>query len=100
MILGFNASCLFLSILFLGAQQNACVFKLWGSFMYLFVFEFMLQDSEGLSKTEQDLKNLKEQLDETLHVGPLIRKCCTMDQVGFLTSLIFIEVDQIDFFVW
>ncbi|XP_039686027.1 RNA cytidine acetyltransferase 1 [Medicago truncatula] len=38
------------------------------------------EDSEGLSKTEQGLKNLKEQLDETLHVGPLIRKCCTMDQ--------------------
>ena len=59
----------------------------------------MLQDSEGLSKTEQDLKNLKEQLDGTLHVGPLIGKCCTLDQVELLTSLIFIEVDQIDFCV-
>lgn len=37
MILGFNVFCLFL-----GAYQNACVFELFGSFMYLFVFEFML----------------------------------------------------------
>ncbi|MED6133605.1 hypothetical protein PIB30_029658 [Stylosanthes scabra] len=38
------------------------------------------EDSEGLSEAEQDLKNLKEQLDEDFPVGPLIKKCCTLDQ--------------------
>ncbi|KAK9271864.1 hypothetical protein L1049_002229 [Liquidambar formosana] len=38
------------------------------------------EDSEGLSEAEQDLKNLKEQLNDDFPVGPLIRKCCTLDQ--------------------
>ncbi|KAJ7945318.1 RNA cytidine acetyltransferase [Quillaja saponaria] len=38
------------------------------------------QDSEGLSEAERDLKNLKEQLNDDIPVGPLIRKCCTLDQ--------------------
>lgn len=38
------------------------------------------ENSEGLSESEQDLKNLKEQLNEDFPVGPLIRKCCTLDQ--------------------
>ncbi|KAG2711708.1 hypothetical protein I3760_04G089400 [Carya illinoinensis] len=40
------------------------------------------EDFEGLSEAERDLKNLKEQLNDDIPVGPLIRKCCTLDQ-GF-----------------
>ncbi|KAJ1398597.1 tRN [Sesbania bispinosa] len=50
------------------------------------------EDSEGLSEAEQDLKNLKEQLNEDFPVGPLIRKCCTFDQgkavVTFLDAIL------------
>jgi N-acetyltransferase 10 len=38
-------------------------------------------DSEGLSEAERNLKNLKEQLHEDFPVGPLVKKCCTLDQV-------------------
>ncbi|CAA6672821.1 unnamed protein product [Spirodela intermedia] len=38
------------------------------------------EDSEGLSEAERDLKNLKEQLHDDFPVGPLVEKCCTMDQ--------------------
>ncbi|MCD7470158.1 hypothetical protein HAX54_009819 [Datura stramonium] len=38
------------------------------------------EDSEGLSEAETELRNLKEQLNEDFPVGPLIRKCCTLDQ--------------------
>ncbi|PIN13145.1 putative P-loop ATPase fused to an acetyltransferase [Handroanthus impetiginosus] len=38
------------------------------------------EDSEGLSEAERELKNLKEKLNDDFPVGPLIRKCCTMDQ--------------------
>ncbi|KAL3004059.1 hypothetical protein AAZX31_08G141300 [Glycine max] len=38
------------------------------------------EDSDELSEAEQDLKNLKEQLNEDFPVGPLIKKCCTLDQ--------------------
>lgn len=38
------------------------------------------EDSEGLSECERDLKNLKEELNEDFPVGPLIKKCCTLDQ--------------------
>ncbi|WJX27399.1 hypothetical protein P8452_16218 [Trifolium repens] len=38
------------------------------------------EDSVGLSKADQELKNLKEQLDGNLYIGPLIRECCTLDQ--------------------
>ena len=40
-----------------------------------------VKDSEGLSEAERDLKNLKEELSEDFPVGPLIKKCCTLDQV-------------------
>ncbi|OAY35950.1 RNA cytidine acetyltransferase 2 isoform X2 [Manihot esculenta] len=38
------------------------------------------EDAEGLSEAERDLKNLKEQLHDDFPVGPLIKKCCTLDQ--------------------
>lgn len=40
----------------------------------------VLEDSEGLSETQWDLKSLKEQLNDDFPVGPLIKKCCTLDQ--------------------
>ncbi|WVZ25662.1 hypothetical protein V8G54_004206 [Vigna mungo] len=50
------------------------------------------EDSEELSEAELELKNLKEQLNEDFPVGPLIRKCCTMDQgkavVTFLDAIL------------
>ncbi|XAR57323.1 tRNA(Met) cytidine acetyltransferase [Bertholletia excelsa] len=50
------------------------------------------EDSEGLSESERDLKNLKEQLHDDFPVGPLIRKCCTLDQgkavLTFLDSIL------------
>lgn len=42
------------------------------------------QESEGLSEAEQDLKDLKEQLVDDFPVGPLIKRCCTLDQVEFV----------------
>ncbi|KAM7473510.1 hypothetical protein LguiB_020753 [Lonicera macranthoides] len=38
------------------------------------------EDSEGLSEADRDLKNLKEQLNDDFPVGPLIKKCRTLDQ--------------------
>ncbi|KAK8653530.1 hypothetical protein V6N13_127525 [Hibiscus sabdariffa] len=50
------------------------------------------EDSEGLSESERDLKNLKEELNEDFPVGPLIKKCCTLDQgkavVTFLDAIL------------
>ncbi|KAL1567967.1 RNA cytidine acetyltransferase 1-like [Salvia divinorum] len=50
------------------------------------------EDSEGLSEAERELKSLKEQLNGETPVGPLIRKCCTMDQgkavVAFLDAIL------------
>ncbi|KAL9329702.1 hypothetical protein ACSQ67_004705 [Phaseolus vulgaris] len=50
------------------------------------------EDSDELSEAELELKNLKEQLNEDFPVGPLIRKCCTMDQgkavVTFLDAIL------------
>ncbi|XP_078428150.1 RNA cytidine acetyltransferase 1-like [Wolffia australiana] len=50
------------------------------------------EDSEGLSDAERDLKSLKEQLHEDFPVGPLIGKCCTMDQgkavITFLDAIL------------
>lgn len=50
------------------------------------------EDSEGLSEGEWDLKNLKEQLNDEFPVGPLIKKCCTLDQgravVTFLDGIL------------
>ncbi|KAF2590024.1 hypothetical protein F2Q70_00039914 [Brassica cretica] len=38
------------------------------------------EDAEGLSEAEQDLKSLKDALSDDFPVGPLIKKCCTLDQ--------------------
>ncbi|KAJ8544107.1 hypothetical protein K7X08_028618 [Anisodus acutangulus] len=50
------------------------------------------EDSEGLSEAERELRNLKEQLNEDFPVGPLIRKCCTLDQgkavITFLDAIL------------
>ncbi|OVA17017.1 GNAT domain [Macleaya cordata] len=50
------------------------------------------EDSEGLSETQRDLKNLKEQLNDDFPVGPLIKKCRTLDQgkavITFLDSIL------------
>ncbi|KAK4430637.1 RNA cytidine acetyltransferase 1 [Sesamum alatum] len=50
------------------------------------------EDVEGLSEAERELKNLKEQLNDDFPVGPLIRKCCTMDQgkavITFLDAIL------------
>ncbi|XP_059432012.1 RNA cytidine acetyltransferase 2-like [Corylus avellana] len=50
------------------------------------------EDSEGLSVAERDLKNLKEQLNDDIPVGPLIKKCCTLDQgkavITFLDAIL------------
>ncbi|KAI0493619.1 hypothetical protein KFK09_023740 [Dendrobium nobile] len=46
------------------------------------------EDSEGLSEKERELKDLKEQFRDELPVGPLIGKCCTLDQAkGVVTFL-------------
>ncbi|KAK9670526.1 hypothetical protein RND81_13G207500 [Saponaria officinalis] len=50
------------------------------------------EDSEGLSEAERNLKNLKEDLNEDFPVGPLIKKCCTLDQgkavITFLDAIL------------
>ncbi|OMP02574.1 hypothetical protein COLO4_10987 [Corchorus olitorius] len=50
------------------------------------------EDSEGLSESERELKNLKEELNEDFPVGPLIKKCCTLDQgkavITFLDAIL------------
>ncbi|CAJ2676937.1 unnamed protein product [Trifolium pratense] len=50
------------------------------------------EDSDGLSEVDQELKKLKEELNEDLPVGPLIRKCCTLDQgkavITFLDAIL------------
>ncbi|KAF5727673.1 hypothetical protein HS088_TW22G01369 [Tripterygium wilfordii] len=50
------------------------------------------EDSEGLSETQRDLKNLKEELNDDFPVGPLIKKCCTLDQgkavITFLDAIL------------
>ncbi|OIT27221.1 rna cytidine acetyltransferase 1 [Nicotiana attenuata] len=50
------------------------------------------EDSEGLSEAERELRNLKEQLNEDFPVGPLIRKCSTLDQgkavITFLDAIL------------
>ena len=54
---------------------------------FLIIFTLFIKkkkDSDGLLEGDHDLKNLKEQLNDDFPVGPLIRKCCTLDQVRFL----------------
>ncbi|VVB06095.1 unnamed protein product [Arabis nemorensis] len=38
------------------------------------------KDPQGLSEAERDLKNLKDELSDDFPVGPLIKKCYTLDQ--------------------
>ncbi|CAM9001786.1 unnamed protein product [Rhodiola kirilowii] len=50
------------------------------------------EDSNGLSEMEMDLKNLKDQLIDDYPVGPLIKRCSTLDQgkavITFLDSIL------------
>ncbi|KAG1346399.1 putative RNA cytidine acetyltransferase 1 [Cocos nucifera] len=52
----------------------------------------MVMDAEGLSERERELKTLKEQFHDDFPVGPLIGKCCTMDQgkavITFLDAIL------------
>lgn len=50
----------------------------------------LLKDSEGLSEAERDLKSLKEELSDDFPVGPLIKKCCTLDQVQSYQFYVFL----------
>lgn len=52
------------------------------------------EDSEGLSEVERDLKDLKEQLNDDFPVGPLIRKCCTLDQGKAVTTFLDAILDK------
>lgn len=52
------------------------------------------EDSEGLSEAERDLKDLKEQLNDDFPVGPLIRKCCTLDQGKAVTTFLDAILDK------
>ncbi|CAH1421127.1 unnamed protein product [Lactuca virosa] len=44
------------------------------------------------SEAERDLKDLKKKLKDNFHVGPLIKKCCTLDQgkavITFLDAIL------------
>nr|XP_011468502.1 PREDICTED: UPF0202 protein At3g57940-like [Fragaria vesca subsp. vesca] len=44
------------------------------------------EDSEGISELERELKDLNEQLSDACPVGPLIKKCCTLDQLWILVE--------------
>lgn len=46
------------------------------------IISFLVKDPEGLSEGERELKNLKDQFHDDFPVGPLIGKCCTVDQVN------------------
>ncbi|KAL9681173.1 hypothetical protein QQ045_012954 [Rhodiola kirilowii] len=50
------------------------------------------EDFNGLSGPEMDLKNLKDKLSDDYPVGPLIKKCSTLDQgkavITFLDSIL------------
>jgi N-acetyltransferase 10 len=48
-----------------------------------------------LSERERELKELKDQFREDFPVGPLIGKCCTMDQVQFNANSINIFTKKI-----
>nr|XP_043632859.1 RNA cytidine acetyltransferase 2-like [Erigeron canadensis] len=52
------------------------------------------EDLEGLSKAERDLKDLKEQLKDDFPVGPLIKKCCTLDQGKAVMSFLDAILDK------
>ncbi|KAG5534138.1 hypothetical protein RHGRI_022320 [Rhododendron griersonianum] len=52
------------------------------------------EDSEGLSEAERELKNLKEQLNDDFPVGPLMRKCCTLDQGKAVITFLHAILDK------
>ncbi|KAK9130064.1 hypothetical protein Sjap_010551 [Stephania japonica] len=52
------------------------------------------EESEGLSNAQRDLKNLKEELIDAFPVGPLIKKCCTLDQGKAVTTFLDAILDK------
>ncbi|KAK9165712.1 hypothetical protein Scep_000903 [Stephania cephalantha] len=52
------------------------------------------EESEGLSEAQRDLKNLKEELIDAFPVGPLIKKCCTLDQGKAVTTFLDAILDK------
>lgn len=52
------------------------------------------EDPEGLSERERELKNLKDQFHDDFPVGPLIGKCCTMDQVKTVDAQIILSISS------
>lgn len=52
------------------------------------------EDSEGISESERELKDLKEQLSDTFPVGPLIKKCCTLDQGNAVATFLDAILDK------
>ncbi|XP_068320333.1 RNA cytidine acetyltransferase 1-like [Pyrus communis] len=52
------------------------------------------EDSEGISETQRELKDLKEQLSDAFPVGPLIKKCCTLDQGNAVATFLDAILDK------
>ncbi|KAL2531341.1 UPF0202 protein [Abeliophyllum distichum] len=52
------------------------------------------EDSEGLSEAERELADLKEQLRDHFLGGPLVRKCCTLDQGKAVMAFIHAILDK------
>ncbi|TQD71784.1 hypothetical protein C1H46_042675 [Malus baccata] len=54
----------------------------------------MVMDSEGISESQRELKDLKEQLSDAFPVGPLIKKCCTLDQGNAVATFLDAILDK------
>ncbi|CAN6543663.1 unnamed protein product [Malus baccata var. baccata] len=52
------------------------------------------EDSEGISESQRELKDLKEQLSDAFPVGPLIKKCCTLDQGNAVATFLDAILDK------
>ncbi|CAL9001205.1 unnamed protein product [Prunus brigantina] len=52
------------------------------------------EDSEGISESQRELKDLKEQLSDAFPVGPLIKKCCTLDQGNAVATFLDTILDK------
>ncbi|KAL6194254.1 hypothetical protein ACLB2K_035338 [Fragaria x ananassa] len=52
------------------------------------------EDSEGISESERELKDLKEQPSDACPVGPLIKKCCTLDQGNAVATFLDAILDK------
>ncbi|XP_021834012.1 RNA cytidine acetyltransferase 1 [Prunus avium] len=52
------------------------------------------EDSEGISESQRELKDLKEQLSDSFPVGPLIKKCCTLDQGNAVATFLDTILDK------